>query len=312
MEPHPEIMDLFLTRLFGNELRGLVELAWRDPQDGKLRHAQLFRVDDLDALVEKAVEVNGHEGANCYIGAAIRHPDTAPFARASDDDFLCAPALWVDLDDGEAVRTARQKCGRAPPNIGVITGRIPHARAQLYWVADEAMIDPKVLRKENAIIAAALGGDPSVVNPGRVMRLAGSVAWPVKKGRVPELVELMTWTDRPPAYVAGEVVGVFPLGADALNSDKPQPMTVPGVFGKLVPEDRWVEMLKNGTTEGSRNTTAASLFGYLLRRDIRPTETWEIGRAVNEARFTPPLDTAELGAVFESICVRELKRRRRQ
>ena len=47
MKPDPEIMDRFLSHLFGNELRGLVELAWRDPADGKLRHAQLFRLDDL-------------------------------------------------------------------------------------------------------------------------------------------------------------------------------------------------------------------------------------------------------------------------
>ncbi len=107
MTPDPEIMGRFLDRLFGNELRGLVELAWRDPQDGKLRHAQLFHLDNLDALVARAVEVNSHDGANTYIGAAIRHPDTAPFARAGDNDFLCAPAFWADLDDAEAVKTAR-------------------------------------------------------------------------------------------------------------------------------------------------------------------------------------------------------------
>ena len=32
MKPDPEIMDRFLSHLFGNELRGLVELAWRDPK----------------------------------------------------------------------------------------------------------------------------------------------------------------------------------------------------------------------------------------------------------------------------------------
>ncbi len=309
MRPDPDVMDLFLTRLFGNELLGLIELAWRDPQDGKLRHAQLFQLDNLDALVAKAVEVNTHEGANVYIGAAIRHPDTAPFARAGDDDFLCAPAYWCDLDDGEAVRTARQKCGRAPANIGVITGTHPYPRAQLYWVCEAAMTDPKALRTDNAIIAAALGGDSACINPGRIMRLAGSIAWPVKSGRIAELVEMQTWTNRQPAYVDGEVIGAFPLDASALSSSKP--MTVRDVFGKSSPPDRWVEMLRDGTAEGERNTTAAALFGYLLHRDIRPDEAWEIGRAVNEVRFTPPLDDTELNAVFESICTRELKRRAR-
>ena len=72
MTPDPEVMGRFLSHLFGNELRGLVELAWRDPQDGKLRHAQLFDLDSLDKLIAKAVEVNSHEGANAYIGAALR------------------------------------------------------------------------------------------------------------------------------------------------------------------------------------------------------------------------------------------------
>ncbi len=192
MTPDPEVMDRFLAHLFGNELRGLAELAWRDPQDGKLRHAQLFHLDNLDTLIAKAVEVNSEEGANTYVGATLRHPNTAPFARASDDDFLCAPAYWADLDDAGAVKTAKQKCGRAPANIGVITGRTPHPRAQLYWRCEEAITDPKALRETNATIAAALGADPAVVNPGRIMRLPGSIAWPVKSGRVAELVELQT------------------------------------------------------------------------------------------------------------------------
>ena len=297
-------MDRFLSHLFGNELRGLVELAWRDPQGGKLRHAQLFHLDDLDALIAKAVEVNTQEGTNAYIGAAIRHPNTAPFARAGDDDFLCAPAYWADLDDGEAVKTAKQKCGRAPANLGVITGRTPHPRAQLYWRCEEAITDPRKLRETNAAIAHALGGDPSVINPGRIMRLPGSIAWPVKSGRVAELVELQTWMDRPPAYVEGEVASAFPLDASALSTT-----TVQDVFGKSSPPDRWVEMLKNGAAEGERNNTAAALAGYLFRHDVRPDEALEILRCVNDSRFAPPLDETELAAVFESIAKAELKRR---
>ena len=304
MTPDPETMGRFLSHLFGNELRGLVELAWRDPQDGKLRHAQLFHLDNLDALIARAVEVNAQEGANAYIGAAIRRPNTAPFARANDNDFLCAPAYWADLDDAEAVKTAKQKCGRAPANLGVITGRTPHPRAQLWWRCEEAIMDPKELRETNAAIARALGGDPTVVNPGRIMRLPGSIAWPVKSGRVAELVELQTWMDRPPAYVEGEVASAFPLDASALNT-----ATVTDVFGKSSPPDRWVETLRNGTAEGERNTTAAALAGYLFRRDVRPDEAFEILRCVNDSRFTPPLDETELAAVFESIAKAELKRR---
>ncbi len=304
MKPDPEVMGRFLNHLFGNELRGLVELAWRDPQDGKLRHAQLYHLDKLDALVAKALEVNSHEGANAYIGAAIRHPDTPPFARANDDDFLCAPAYWADLDDAAAVKTAKQKCGRAPANLGVITGRTPHPRAQLYWRCEEAITDPRELRETNATIARALGGDPAVINPGRIMRLPGSIAWPVKSGRVAELVELQTWIDRPPAYVEGEVAAAFPLDASALNT-----ATVEDVFGKSSPPDRWVETLRDGAGEGERNTTAAALAGYLFRCGVGPDETLGILRCVNDSRFKPPLGERELRGVLESICKAELRRR---
>ncbi len=136
------------------------------------------------------------------------------------------------------------------------------------------------------------------------MRLPGSIAWPVKSGRIAELVELQTWNDRPPAYVEGEVVSAFPLDASALNTP-----TVQDVFGKLSPPDRWVETLRNGAAEGERNNTAAALAGYLFRRDVLPAEALEILRCVNDSRFKPPLDEGELEAVFESIAKAELKRR---
>ncbi len=93
-------------------------------------------------------------------------------------------------------------------------------------------------------------------------------------------------------------------GCGALNT-----ATVEGVFGKSGPPDRWVETLRNGAGEGERNVTAAALAGYLFRHDVLPPETMEILRCINDSRFKPPLDEAELTAVFESICKAELKRR---
>ena len=57
MKPDPEVMDRFLSHLFGNELLGLVELAWRDPQDGKLRHAQLYHLDRRRAAADGAARL---------------------------------------------------------------------------------------------------------------------------------------------------------------------------------------------------------------------------------------------------------------
>jgi hypothetical protein len=308
MTPNADAMQEFLTRLFGNQLHGLIELAWRDADDGKLRHARLFYLDHLDDLVDLACEVNSVEGQNAYIGIAIRSPKTAPFARATDEDVICATAYWADLDVAEAVANARKRSGDTPANLAVITGRHPHPRAQLHWVQEDPITEMKALRAQNAAIAEALGGDPAVVNPGRLMRLAGSIAWPTKTGRIPEMTELQTWPDRPPQYVEGEVAKAFPVNAAKAETNKITGHKVSEIFGASAP-DRWETLLRSGAVEGERNAQAAALAGWLFRHDIRPREALEIMRCINNSRFRPPLDDAEIVSVMESIAKAELKRR---
>ncbi len=204
-------MQEFLDHLFGDVLEGQVELAWRDARTGNIAHAQLFDVGRLDELIEKADAVNQIEGQNVYVGAALRHPNTAPFGRGKDEDFLSAPAFWVDLDDGEAVAKAKSRYNGAPPTLGVITGRTPHPRAQLWWKHETPCTDAKLVRQQNKLLADALVGDQTVVNVSRIMRLPGSIAWPVKDGRVAEMVELQTFNDgRPRVYVDGQLAKAFP------------------------------------------------------------------------------------------------------
>ena len=302
MKPDPQAMEQFLLHLFGNQMCGQVELAWRDAADSKVRHAQLFHLDNLDDLIARADEVNTVEGQNTYFGAALRKPDMPPFGRCSDEDVLCATAFWADLDDAEAVAGARGKSGRCPANVAVITGRHPQPRAQLFWVQEEAVTNLDTLRRQNAAIAAVLGGDPAVVNASRIMRLPGTIAWPTKTGRIAEPTELLTWPDRPAAYVEGETAAAFPPNAV-------KPLKMSELFDNASPPDRWIQMLQNGAAEGERNSTVAALAGYLFRRDIRPEEVRELLRCVNESRFKPPLGDDELVSVLESIAKAELKRR---
>ena len=103
----------------------------------------------------------------------------------------------------------------------MVTGRQPHQRAQPWWRLETPERDPEVCRRQNRVLALALGGDPSVVNPGRVLRLAGSIAWPVKPGRTVERTELHTFNDgRPKIYFPGQLAKAFPpVGAE--RSDPP-------------------------------------------------------------------------------------------
>ena len=86
-----------VEHLFGGYLdgchEGKIELAWCDGKDGKLKHAAIFGTDELDELVERAVQDNRIPGQNVYIGQALRKPDIPPFGRCTDADFFALLGL---------------------------------------------------------------------------------------------------------------------------------------------------------------------------------------------------------------------------
>ncbi len=217
IEPDPRQMLSHLEHLFGGDLdgchEGRIELAWTDARDGRLKHAAIFGTDELDELAERAVSENRVPGQNVYVGQALRKADIPPFGRCNDDDFLALTAFYVDLDD-DVLATARVNYRHrgCPPTAVVVTGRHPHVRAQMLWRQEIPERDALVCRHQNRALAVALGGDPSVVNPSRVLRLGGSIAWPTKPGRVIERTEFVTFDDgRPRWYYPGQIAKAFPL-----------------------------------------------------------------------------------------------------
>lgn len=223
IEPDAEQMLRHLEHLFGGYLdgchEGRIELAWTDGRDGKLRHAAIFGTDALDVLVERAARENRLPGQNVYIGQALRKPDTPPFGRCTDADFFAMTALYTDIDD-DVLSAARERYRDAgcPPTAVVVTGRKPHTRAQLLWRLESPERDPDICRSQNLALALALGGDRTVVNPSRVLRLGGSIAWPAKPGRVLERTEFHLFDDdRPKVYLGDQLARAFP----------PQPAAAP-------------------------------------------------------------------------------------
>jgi AAA domain/RepB DNA-primase from phage plasmid len=220
LRPKADLMLAHVDHLFGGYLDGyqdgLIELAWTDTvpdQDGKyrLRHARLFGTDQLYELVEEAARLNSQPMCNVYIGAALRKPETAPFERASDDDAYVLTAAYVDLDDPGTANAAKNIYGKAKPTMIVVTGRAPHTRAQMWWRLDEPLTDTKQWPALLKGMAAAMKGDGTVTNPARVMRLAGSVAWPVKEGRSVEVTDIVPLKERGQnVYAHGHLAGLFP------------------------------------------------------------------------------------------------------
>ena len=141
----------------------------------------MFGTDEIEELIDKAVQLNSQPMCNVYVGAALRKPDTPRDKRARDEHVLALTASYNDLDEPGAVATAREKYGHVRPTLIVITGRHPHERAQEWRRLTEAVTDPAAWRALLKGMAHALGGDTSVVDPSHVMRLAGSIAWPMKK-----------------------------------------------------------------------------------------------------------------------------------
>ena len=191
LEPNKEAMLLQLTHLFGEtHADGMIELAWTDPQNNHaLSKARLFDITDFGEIPDFAAARNA-EGSNIYIGAALRKKGLPDHKRTSDDAFFSLTAAYVDLDESGVASKARDIYGSVGPTLVVITGQHPHFRAQLWWRLDEPEADPDKARSLNKHLAVALSGDEMVVNPSRVMRLGGSIAWPVKSGRVAEVTEV--------------------------------------------------------------------------------------------------------------------------
>ena len=209
-------MRQHVDHLFLDSMHGLVELAWTDPDDGAPKHAQLFGLDRLDELVEKAVALNG-ERRNVYIGAALRKETTPPFGRSNGVDFLAATAVWSDLDDpGGTVRAAE-------------------VYKQLGTLADPCRRHRRHAAPARAAVVetgrTGARGDGGQGAAGRRAASAGRrrcrrrsrpdhaarrhrVAWPAKSGRVAELTQVLLFRDRP-AYGVATARRSVPAGKGA-------------------------------------------------------------------------------------------------
>ncbi len=264
-KPDTSAMMQHVEHLFGGYLDGchdgLIELAWTDIKpDASGRHrlsnARLFGTDRIEELVDEAVRLNSQQFCNIYIGAALRHPDAPPFGRSQDRDAWCLTCAYVDLDDPEAATDAVNIYGADKPTLVVVTGLQPHTRAQMWWRLDEPITDsghwPALLRG----MAIKLNADTTVTNPSRVMRLAGSIAWPVKPGRSVEMTGIAPL--RVPGraeYAANHLAKVFPPVMD--RADMPIPAaTLTHKLNSLGLPDK---LIGDGREGYMRNTISACL-----------------------------------------------------
>ncbi len=207
--PEADLIHRVVHRIFNaSGMRGRVEIGWTDPHPPHgLSHAANFDLSDLDDLCEKAVSLNSTPNRNLYISAGLRKTDMPHNVRAKDVDVIACVAFWADFDGDGDFDKAYAKVTELDivPNVVIVTGTHPHVRAQMWWVLDEPLEDLRRHRAVQECLAKMLAGDPTVVNCSRVMRLGGSVAWPIKKGRRIEVTALADVAMREANYFPEEI-----------------------------------------------------------------------------------------------------------
>jgi putative DNA primase/helicase len=172
--------------------------------------ARLF--DTTSAGIDEAVNFAAgwnHDGWNAYVGVHPRKPETVRTKAASKEDVAIAFYIFADFDSQEAVDKLHQfqnddTADGLKPTFGVVTGRTPTVRCHAYWALEEPVRNLASWTNVQAGIADFFGSD-RVIDPPRIMRLAGSVSFPSAKktglGYVPESVSLKTNSDCEPVLL---------------------------------------------------------------------------------------------------------------
>ena len=154
-----------------------------------------FSLDAIDEAVDFATRMNGQK-LNIYmtinpidINASIKAG-----SGATDTDILRAHYSFADADNQAGLTGIIKLSELCEPDIVVTTGTVPHERRHAYWRLSEACTDLELWRSKQSNIATLFATDSRVINPSRIMRVAGTVSYPntdkQTRGYISELVSM--------------------------------------------------------------------------------------------------------------------------
>ena len=255
----------FITQGMSDYSDGLIEIAYGD-ENNVPRNAEKFSFEELEKAALFAAEKNA-AGRNIYIVGSVLSPDCPPFGRCSDDDFYASSVVWCDIDKFVRPDELKELYKNLPPSVVVVTGRTPHLRMHLWWKLAEPVTDADTLREGIMGVLQHLGGDPAVHNPSRLMRLAGTIAWPKKEGRITEKTEFITPINHTPATGIEKIIAVYP--ANYIHAENITPHEKITVISK---ENPFAEKLADGRdrymSDVKRAPVAAGGLGAVNRPSV--------------------------------------------
>ncbi|MCG6115874.1 MAG: DUF3987 domain-containing protein [Mesorhizobium sp.] len=188
-----------------------------------------FEPGDFDVMFRFIEEWNGKR--NLYF--SVNEPrEGAPHDKLAKSDIAFARAVHADIDPAagtdleEARAQARETLAQANPSIVVDSG----GGIQAFWKLDEKLPldDFTWVEDTNAAIRERFGGDPSVKNVDRIMRLPFTLNIPsaskIKKhpGRQPRLAEVISTSG--PTRSREALLAEFPSVATRRTPKSEQPL----------------------------------------------------------------------------------------
>jgi len=311
MAPKTEIIKQFIAQITENwNTVGQPLIEIRSISQSGSANAARFALKDIEDAVQHAQAMNANK-QNIYMCINPIDPiiEIPAGQAAKDTDILAAFYCFADADTAGAMENILSFAG-PKFTMSIKTGTTPFARGHAYWRLEEPVKNLKAWRDVQKAIAASLQTDAAVVNPSRIMRVAGTVSWPNQKkqdkGYVPELVTMRTEfsTDREPVEFE-RMMRAFPKAepqaASTINIDLgQQAMDRQMAVQDVLAGDDWhrnmVRLVGSYVNKGLADeeihaiTDSFTLGGYTVEETRA-----EVQKAIDGARnkgWTPPPDPA--------------------
>ena len=229
----PSVITQFMQEITDgwSEIDGNPMIEIRSLAEHGQANVARFSLDWMDDAAEHA-QIMNNSGRNVYmcVNPVDGNASIDAGRGATDADILASFYCFADADTDGAMKNILSFAG-PQFTMSVKTGTVPFTRGHCYWRLEEPVQNLDAWRDVQKSIAHSLKTDEMVVNPSRIMRVAGTVSWPSEKkkqkGYTPEIVTMRTEfsTDRDPVPFE-RMMRAFPAVKQVTTSTSDAPFSI--------------------------------------------------------------------------------------